>query len=106
MWYYELQPGDGTKYELLIGWGAGGINWPQAGDDFNLVVLKGYGWYMFHKNEFNTIHEGNIQYFSEKMRCPKQTAKVVMKFIRNLPAEEVKSLLKRDYDHQLMDWNR
>lgn len=102
MWYYEVQPGDGTKYEMLIGWGAGEIDFPRSGDEYNLVILKGYGWYMFHKDEFNTIHDGNIEYFCEKMGCSKPTAKAVMTFIRGLKAEEVKSLLRRA-DGQLMD---
>ena len=101
MWYYEIQPGDGTKYELLIGWHAGEFGFPGSGDEYHMVVLKGKGWYYFNKNEFDgKIFDGKIEYFAKSLNCSKYTAEIVIRFITNLTPLNAKWLLSKDKKYQ------
>lgn len=94
MWYYELQPGDGTKYKLLIGWHSGKFGFPGAGDEYHMVILEGKGWYFFNEKEFDgNIFPGKVEYFAKSLNCSKYMAEIVIRFISNLPALEAKWLL-------------
>jgi len=103
MCYYEIQPNDGTKYEIMVGWNVGGMHFPRAGDDYHLVVYN-TGWYLFHDNEFDRVHDGNIKYVSEKLHCSSHTAKIIITFMKNIRAMQAKMILSEvEKEHPLIE---
>jgi len=94
MWFYEFQPGDGTRYKLLVGWNVGRFGFPGAGDEYHLIVYNN-GWYFFHQDEFDgNAHAGKVEYFASKLKCSLHSAEVIIKMISSLKKQQAKWLLK------------
>jgi hypothetical protein len=95
--FYEIQPNDGTKYQIMVGWDIGKTGFPNAipyySEQKMHLVIYNTGWYLFNDSEFDRVHEGNIQYVAEKLRCSTHAAKVIITFMKNIRAMHAKMLL-------------
>lgn len=100
---YEIAPPDNPKLpKIRIGICEefGGFFYPEAGSEYILVCCK-TGMHPIQKKDIDNIHDGSITYTAEKLNTDKQTAKIILDFIRNIGAIKAKSRLLRWGDEDL-----
>jgi hypothetical protein len=106
LWYYEVQPNDGTKYEIMVAWDVKKIGFPTAPPYYSNAVMHliiyRTGYYLFNADEFEHFGPPNIEYVSEKLKCSYHTAEIIMTFVRDLTAMNAKTKLLDPEHKELM----